>query len=53
MVVPFVRAMYTQLTIRERSWPPISDESFSIVMSAANIFSRALLKENGGGWALS
>ncbi|KAM0802334.1 hypothetical protein BDR22DRAFT_844136 [Usnea florida] len=50
---PFVRAMYVQLTIRERSLPPISLERDFVVMFAAKIFWRALAKENGCGWAVS
>lgn len=35
--------------ILDLSFPPMSSESFSIVMSLAKIFSLALLKENVGG----
>lgn len=49
MSVPFVRATYFQLTILHFSFPPMSSESFSIVMSVAKIFSRAFWKENVGG----
>ena len=49
VLVPFVLATYFQLTILDLSFPPMSSESFSVVMSLAKIFSRARLKENVGG----
>lgn len=50
-LLPVVRATYFQFTILNLSSPPMSVESFSIVMSLANIVARAFLKDKFGGSA--
>ena len=48
-LLPSVRATYFQFTILNLSSPPMSFESFCIVMSLAKIFARAFLKDKFGG----